>query len=104
MVPFALAASFAADSVMATRLAVVIAPNVALDSVAAIHRVRGTCQAIAGPFAVRVAPEHGLPGGLFRRRVERREPLARHAFELVASLWASSVTSWAASRALEIAT
>ena len=41
---------------------------------------------IALPFLARVAPEHRLPGGLFRRGVERREPLPGRAFELVGEL------------------
>ena len=61
-------------------------PPAAGNLIAAIHRVRRACRMITGPVAVALAAEHGLPGGLFRRRIERREALAGGAFERVGEL------------------
>ena len=46
---------------------------------AATHRVRSACRRILAAFAA----EHGLPDGLFRGRIERREALAGRAFKPV---------------------
>ena len=86
MLPLVLAADFAAHSAIEMPLAPVPVLPVTGDFRPAIHRVRSACQMIATPFAVAVPTEHGLPGGLFRRRIERREALARRPFELVREL------------------
>ena len=81
MLALAFAADFAARSAIEMPLAFVPVRPVAGSFMAAIHRVRSACQMIALRFAARVAPEHGLPGGLFRRRIERSQTLAGRPLE-----------------------
>lgn len=71
----------AVDSTTGTAPAFVLSVALAIWLEAQIHRARGACQAITAPFAVGIAIEHGLPGGLFRLRIERRQPLAGCPFE-----------------------
>ena len=57
----AVAAGFTVDSVAGIPPALMPALAVAVDCVAAIHRVTGACHVIVAPFVARVAAEHGLP-------------------------------------------
>ena len=61
LLALAFAAGSAVDSVTGIPLALTLALAVAIDSVAAIHRVRDACHMIVAPLVARVAAEHGLP-------------------------------------------
>ena len=59
MLALAVAARFTVDPVTGIPLALMLA--LAIDCVAAIHRVTVACHVIVAPFVARVAAEHGLP-------------------------------------------
>lgn len=77
--------------------------NLTPAAVDAFHRAGGAYHVIVAALSVGLAAEHGLVHGLLCRGVELREPLAVARWNWSASLWASSVTSSAVSRAREIA-
>ena len=67
-------------------LAPVLPVRLEIRFVAAIHRVRGACRVIAVEVERSFGAEHDLMRGLFRRPVERRDPLAGRVLQLIGDL------------------